>query len=260
MASHTFTLGEVGIHACPNWGDTYNGDIKHEIWEQLAHKIAAEPGLGQASAQILENRWRSGFSVILLNDGEIIGYQSLLEWVSPAILDGITFPEKIQGHLFRNFSIIESCTGFIDCKYRRRGLSFLLRKAIYEQFQNTKNILFGISAHLGAQTIWSSLGWQEVPFQCSIFLRSMLVTKESQDEPVWKLNSEVIDKDTNLSKSIRCYTNNSKALTRIEGAFFGVDVVHIQAFLELIKSRRRAIFGDLGWTVIIDPWAQQGMQ
>jgi hypothetical protein len=257
MNSLTFVLENKGSSVSPDATFFHNTGDSDLVWQRLATKIANERSLGPATPQVLKARWESGCAAILLHDGEIIGYQSTLEWVSPIILNGVSRPAIIPDSYSFQFSIIESCTGFIDPKFRRKGHSLRLREFVYEKCQRGSNILFGVSTTFGMPTLFTRLGWREVSLQHSRFLRSMIVAKKSDRDPVWGRSDVKENSDPNFLNSVRCFTNNDDFLAEIEDTFSIVETHHLNSFFDALKVRRKLLFGDLGWTYMLDPWSAE---
>ena len=70
--------------------------------------------------------------------------------------------------------VYKTATGWTHPKWRRKGLSFTIRKHLYSQFENPTTLLIGSCVGLGAGPVLLKLGWNLVGWQKLRFVGSFL--------------------------------------------------------------------------------------
>lgn len=143
----------------------FHSNLPTTAWKQLATRIRNEESvtLRPCDSHRLRARWEDGLAAVLLHRDRIISYSSLESIMLGRIMDG---PPPC-------WDVYEFRTGWTDPEYRRKGLSFWLRRQLLDA-RCDGTLVVSLCRGVGAGPVLSKLGWKTIAWDRYPFVSSLV--------------------------------------------------------------------------------------
>lgn len=173
MGELTFSFNEIPSGSRIDLVAAPVSSVSDGMWPQLADNLALEKILRPCSASELERRWKQGQARIVIKDGSIISYASLVPIFFPAVKNCLASELGLESSRMQIIDLSGLSTLWTDPQWRRRSIQTQLSSTLLESFKGPNNLHIAVTSGLAASPVlanlgWRLMGWNRIPYAGSL--------------------------------------------------------------------------------------------